>query len=160
MKMKSAASMMPAITVKYSVYGIREFFTLLVAKTMPSASTRMPPAEPMRLMIALALERSGFIVTSGMSATAGDRKVAMAISVTSRSMMKRISDFGAAWVRSRATAALAGTTYFVYAGLVFVLPASSVIWLVIAVNSSLLISSESTNASPSGVRSCASASVS
>ena len=50
---------------------------------MPSTSTIMPPAAPMRLMTALALLRRGFIVTSGISATAGLRKVAMLISTSS-----------------------------------------------------------------------------
>ena len=73
---------------------MREFFTLLVAKTMPSASTRMPPALPMRLMTAFAFDRSGLIVTSGISATAGERKVAIAMSVIRSSAMKRISVLG------------------------------------------------------------------
>ena len=51
----------------------------------------MPPAAPMRFMTALALLRRGFIVTSGMSATAGLRKVAMLSSTRSSTPMKRMS---------------------------------------------------------------------
>ena len=65
-----------------------ELRTELVAKPMPMASTRMPPPVPMRLMTAFALLRSGLMVTSGMSATAGERNVAMATSTTSSSAMK------------------------------------------------------------------------
>ena len=38
----------------------------------------MPPALPIKLMTAFALERSGLIVTSGIRATAGLRKVDIA----------------------------------------------------------------------------------
>ena len=48
----------------------------------------------MRLMMALALERRGFMVTSGINATAGERKVAMDTSTTSSSAMKKISVVG------------------------------------------------------------------
>ena len=48
----------------------------------------------MRLMTALALLRSGFMVTSGISATAGERKVAMLTSTTSSRRMKKISVAG------------------------------------------------------------------
>ena len=40
----------------------------------------MPPTAPIRLMIAFARERSGFGVTSGISATAGERYVPIATS--------------------------------------------------------------------------------
>ena len=68
-----------------------ELRTELVAKAMPMASTRMPPAVPMRLMTAFALLRSGLMVTSGMSATAGERNVAMATSTMSSSAIKPMS---------------------------------------------------------------------
>ena len=42
----------------------------------------------MRFITALAFERRGFIVTSGMSATAGERKVAIETSTKSKSNMK------------------------------------------------------------------------
>ena len=70
---------------------MRAFSALPVAKTMPMASTRMPPAAPIRLMTALALLRRGLMVTSGISATAGERKVAMASRISSSTAMKRIS---------------------------------------------------------------------
>ena len=59
-----------------------------VANTIPRIKTMIPPAVPIRLMTALALERRGFTVTSGMRATAGERKVAMAMSTTSRVAIK------------------------------------------------------------------------
>ena len=51
----------------------------------------MPPAAPMRFMTALALLLSGFMVTSGMSATAGLRKVAILSSTSSRMPMNKMS---------------------------------------------------------------------
>ena len=51
----------------------------------------MPPAAPMRFITAFALLRSGFIVTSGISATAGLRKVAMLSSTISSTATKIIS---------------------------------------------------------------------
>ena len=51
----------------------------------------MPPAAPIRLMTALALLRRGFIVTSGISATAGERKVAMLSSISSSTATKKTS---------------------------------------------------------------------
>ena len=62
----------------------------------------MPPAAPMRLMTALALLRSGFIVTSGISATAGLLKVAMLISTPSSTTTKKISG---PWLSAVAAAA-------------------------------------------------------
>ena len=56
--------------VEYLVEGA---FTAEVANTMPSTKTRMPPAVPIRLITAFALERKGLMVTSGISATAGLR---------------------------------------------------------------------------------------
>ena len=55
---------------------------------MPRPSTIMPPAVPMRLITAFALERRGFGVTSGMRATAGERKVAIESSVTRSKTIK------------------------------------------------------------------------
>jgi hypothetical protein len=57
------------------------------------------------------LAAQGFIVTSGISATAGERKVAMATSATSSRTMKAISGPGAARVTAWAYACRAGTTY-------------------------------------------------
>ena len=54
----------------------------------------MPPKEPIRLMTALALLRSGFGVTSGISATAGERNVAMLTSTMSSSPTKKMSVAG------------------------------------------------------------------
>ena len=73
-----------------------------VANTIPSASTRMPPAEPIRLITALALERSGLTVTSGISATAGERKVDMATSTIRSSTTKMMSGAGEALVTCQA----------------------------------------------------------
>ena len=53
-------------------------------------------------MTALALERSGFMVTSGISATAGERKVAMATRITSSTAMKNTSVAGCAAVTCQA----------------------------------------------------------
>ena len=61
---------------------------------MPSASTSMPPAEPIRLMMALAFERRGFMVTSGIRATAGERNTDMDTSTISKSPTKKISVAG------------------------------------------------------------------
>ena len=81
-----------------------------VANTMPSASTMMPPALPIRLMTALALDRRGLGVTSGISATAGDRKVAMLSRMISSSATNTASAPGCAAATSRAQACRAGTT--------------------------------------------------
>lgn len=51
------------------------------------ARYRMPPTAPIRLMIALPFERSGFGVTSGISATAGDRYVPIAMRSKPSTMM-------------------------------------------------------------------------
>ncbi len=90
-----------------------ELRTALVAKTMPRTSTRMPPALPIRLITALAFERRGLIVTSGISATAGERNVAMEISAMSRSAIKMTNVPLCSEEMRRTTAFLAGTTYFV-----------------------------------------------
>ena len=63
---------------------------LLKAKPMPSTSTQMPPSVPIRLMMAFALERRGFTVTSGISATAGERNTDIAASTTTRISINRI----------------------------------------------------------------------
>ena len=81
-----------------------------VANTMPSASTIMPPALPIRLMTALALDRRGLGVTSGISATAGDRNVAMLSRMMSSSATNTTSAPGLAAAASRAQACRAGTT--------------------------------------------------
>ena len=65
--------------------------TLYDADLMPRLRTMMPPAAPMRFMTALALLLSGLMVTSGMSATAGLRKVAMLSSTSSSMLMNRMS---------------------------------------------------------------------
>ena len=77
---------------------------------MPSASTRMPPALPIRLMTALALERSGFSVTSGISATAGERNVAMETRMMSSSATNSTTVPGCVRVMVWAQACRAGTT--------------------------------------------------
>ena len=59
----------------------------------------------MRLIMALALLLSGFTVTSGMSATAGERKSAIAISVNSSSKIKQISGTGRETVTCQAFSA-------------------------------------------------------
>ena len=81
---------------------MRELRTEAVAKTMPRARTNMPPAEPMRFMMALALLRRGFTVTSGIRATAGERKVAMLTSTTSSKTMKNTSVAGLSAVTCQA----------------------------------------------------------
>ena len=77
---------------------------------MPSTSTRIPPAEPMRLMTALALERRGFKVTSGISATAGERNTDMDTRITSSRAIKNTSVTGLLAVASQAQACRAGIT--------------------------------------------------
>ena len=75
----------------------RKLFTdilLEVAKTIPKTSTIMPPAVPVRLIIALAFERSGFTVTSGIRATAGERKIAIEIKTTRRVAINPIRGHG------------------------------------------------------------------
>ena len=64
----------------------------------------MPPALPIRLMMALALERRGFRVTSGIRATAGVRKVAMEISSISRTARKITTVMGFSRVTAAAQA--------------------------------------------------------
>ena len=54
----------------------------------------MPPALPIRLMTAFAFERRGFGVTSGISATAGERKIAIESSTIRSSAIKTISAVG------------------------------------------------------------------
>ena len=61
-------------------------------------------------MTALALERRGFMVTSGIKATAGERKVAMATRMMSSSATKKISVEGCWAVACQAQACRAGTT--------------------------------------------------
>ena len=56
---------------------MREFLIAEVAKIIPRTRTIIPPAVPIKLIIAFALERSGFTVTSGMSATAGLLNIAI-----------------------------------------------------------------------------------
>ena len=77
---------------------------------MPSTSTKKPPAVPIRLMMALALERRGFRVTSGIRATAGERKVAMAIRMISSTPMNMYKVVGLLAVTWAAYACRAGTT--------------------------------------------------
>ena len=77
---------------------------------MPSTSTKMPPAVPIRLMIAFALDRSGLMVTSGISATAGLRNVAIAIKTTSSSTTNKISIVASWAVAAAAQAWRAGAT--------------------------------------------------
>ena len=72
-----------------------------VPNTAPRPRTMMAPAVPVRLMTAFALERKGFTVTSGMSATAGERKVAMVMSRTRRTTIKVMR--GAIFFRVRAS---------------------------------------------------------
>ena len=67
----------------YFIYGCPE-----VLNTLPRTSTRIPPTVPTRFMIAFALERRGFTVTSGISATAGERNVAIAIRTIRRIAIK------------------------------------------------------------------------
>ena len=61
-------------------------------------------------MIAFALERSGFTVTSGISATAGERKVDMAIRTIIRMTMNQITGDGLDIVTVLIYACRAGTT--------------------------------------------------
>lgn len=56
-------------------------------------SISMPPTAPIRFMMALPLLRSGFGVTSGISATAGERYVAIAISTSPKPTKKSTSLF-------------------------------------------------------------------
>ena len=83
---------------------------LEVLNTIPSTSTRIPPAVPIRLITALALLRRGFTVTSGIKATAGERKVAMAMSTTHSTRMNSRSSEGSLRVILCAAACRAGTT--------------------------------------------------
>ena len=96
MNTASAASIIPLTTAKKPKYGRNVFFIALFAKAnpIPSTSTVIPPTVPMRLIIALALERSGFTVTSGMSATAGERKIDIDISTIMSMIMNQISEDG------------------------------------------------------------------
>ena len=70
----------------------------------------MPPAEPMRLMTAFAFERRGLSVTSGMSATAGERNTAIDTRIMSSSTMENTSVVGLSAVACQAQACRAGTT--------------------------------------------------
>ena len=81
-----------------------------MANTIPNAKTRIPPALPIRLMMALPFERRGFIVTSGISATAGERKMDMDTSTTSKRTMKNTSVAGLSAVICQAYACRAGAT--------------------------------------------------
>ena len=78
---------------------------------MPSPSTITPPAAPIRLMTAFALERSGLIVTSGISATAGERNVPIATNSNRRMQINATKGAGCASVTDEAYACRAGTTY-------------------------------------------------
>ena len=60
--------------------------------------------------MALALERRGFSVTSGIRATAGERNVAMATRIMSSSTTKKIRVAGCSAVICQAQACRAGTT--------------------------------------------------
>ena len=86
---------------------------------MPSTSTNIPPAVPIRFIIALPCERSGLTVTSGISATAGDRNVAMAISVKSNNNPNKTSGTGLEVVCFQAYLLRAGFTRLVYAFLTY-----------------------------------------
>ena len=86
MKISRPTSMIAATAMIYTVYFI--YGCPEVLKTLPRTSTRIPPTVPTRFMIAFALERKGFTVTSGISATAGERKVAIATRTTRRIPMK------------------------------------------------------------------------
>ena len=70
----------------------------------------MPPALPIRLITALPLLRRGLRVTSGISATAGERKVAMEISSSTRIAIKRVTAWGCSLVCAWAYAWRAGAT--------------------------------------------------
>ena len=61
-------------------------------------------------MTALALERRGFKVTSGISATAGERNTDMDTRITSSRAMKNTSVTGLSAVASQAQACRAGIT--------------------------------------------------
>ena len=67
---------------------------------VPKASTA--PNDPIRLMIAFALERNGLMVTSGINETAGDLNVDMASKATNKVRMKTIKVPGACVVTSQA----------------------------------------------------------
>ena len=66
------------------------YLLLEVLNTIPSTRTKIPPAVPIRLIIALPLERRGLTVTSGISATAGERKIAIEMSVRRSTATKLI----------------------------------------------------------------------
>ena len=70
----------------------------------------MPPARPIRLRTALAFDRRGLGVTSGISATAGERNVAMDSRMISSSATNRITVAGCARETASAQACRAGTT--------------------------------------------------
>ena len=59
---------------------------------MPSPSTNIPPKVPIRLITAFAFERNGLIVTSGISATAGERKSAIDKSENSSKAINNASE--------------------------------------------------------------------
>ena len=71
----SATIITAATEIRYTEKSV--FPTSFVLNTIPSPRTSIPPAVPIRLIIALPLERSGFTVTSGINATAGERNVAI-----------------------------------------------------------------------------------
>ena len=81
-----------------------------VPSTNPSASVRIPPTAPIRLMTAFAFERSGLMVTSGIRATAGERKTDMERSRRISAPINRIIGAGFALVTIRADACRAGIT--------------------------------------------------
>ena len=69
----------------------------------------MPPAVPIRLITAFAFERKGFIVTSGINATAGERNEAIEINTTSSTAINSPVRTAPAELISSAYACLAGT---------------------------------------------------
>ena len=70
----------------------------------------IPPTAPIRLIMAFAFERSGFTVTSGISATAGERKVDMETRVMRSAAMNMMSAEGFSFVSLFTHALRAGTT--------------------------------------------------
>ena len=110
MNTMSAPIMISATTVKNTVYLISAFCGFPVPNIIPRTSTIIPPRTPMRLIIALAFERRGFGVTSGMSATAGERKRAIDMSSTISTATKIMTAEGATETVLAAYACLAGLT--------------------------------------------------
>ena len=70
----------------------------------------MPPIAPIRLMTAFAFERSGLMVTSGIRATAGERKTDIERSRRISAPIKRIKGAGFCLVTILAYACRAGIT--------------------------------------------------